>query len=121
MHVVKSTQIKLCVDGSLMKEYVLSEPMDDPFIDYLKNFGEVKILVHMKKPFLSFEKEYFISIKGIIGDDVVEVRYKKGVHDLTSNFFHLLLSYYHNGKPDVETLKRIEKAMWEKMKVRIGL
>ena len=119
MRVVKTTQTKLCVDGSLMKEYVLDEPLNERFITYLQNFGEVKILMHLKKPFLSFEKEFFISVKGIVGEDIVEVRYKKGVHDLVSDYFHLLLSYFHDGDPEVEKVKQIEKAIWAKMETRI--
>ena len=117
MRILRSVQSKVCVDGSLMKEYLLDEPLTADFIGYLKNFGEVTVLEHLKKPFLSFEKEYFLSIKGIIGDPVVEVRYKAGLQDIVGDYFHLLLYYYRSGK-EVATLKQTEEILMKKIRVR---
>jgi hypothetical protein len=104
-----------------MKEYILDTPLDEDFIRYLGNFGEVTVLTHLKAPFLSFEKPHFISIKGVIGDTVVEVRYAAGVHDLTAEYFHLLLTYYRDGRPDIGKLKRIEKTIRDKIALRLDL
>lgn len=119
VRVERSLQRKLCVDGSLMKEFVLSEPLSGDFAEYLGNFGEVKVMALHGKPFLSFEKPYFISVKGVIGEDTVEVRYAAGVHDLTADFFHLLLFHYSNGK-EVGKVKEIEAAILERVRVRLG-
>ena len=35
MRILKSIQTKVCVDGSLMKEYVLDEPLTDSFLKFL--------------------------------------------------------------------------------------
>jgi hypothetical protein len=120
VRVERSLQRKLCVDGSLMKEFVLDEPITPDFADYLRNFGEVKIMTLHGKPFLSFEKPHFISVKGILGEDTVEVRYAAGVHDLTSDLFHLLLFHYSHGR-DVEKVREIEAAMWRAIRVRLGI
>ncbi|MDD1668021.1 MAG: hypothetical protein LUO96_06095 [Methanomicrobiales archaeon] len=98
MRVERSLQRKVCVDGSLMKEFVLSGPLTPDLADYLGNFGEVEILTLHGKQFLSFEKPHFISVKGVLGEDTVEVRYASGVHDLISDLFHLFLYHYSNGK-----------------------
>ncbi len=119
MRIVKTKQTKLCVDGSLLKEYVLDEPLDEAFIAYLRNFGEVELLTHMRQPFLAFAREHFITIKGIVGDDVVEVRYAKGMHDLVADYFHLLLSYYPRGRAGVEKVQRIEAAIQKKIDTRL--
>jgi len=120
VRVEKSLQRKLCVDGSLMKEFVLSEPISEDFADYLRNFGEVKIMTLHGKPFLSFEKPHFISVKGIVGEDTVEVRYAAGVHDLTADLFHLLLFHYSSGK-EIGKMKEIEAAMWRMIRVKLGI
>jgi hypothetical protein len=120
LRVERSLQRKLCVDGSLMKEFVLSEPITEELSDYLCNFGEVEILSLMGKSFLSFEKPHFISVKGILGEDTVEVRYAAGVHDLTADLFHLLLYHYSLGK-EVEKVREIEGAMWKAIRVRLGI
>ena len=120
MRVERSLQRKLCVDGSLMKEFVLDEPVTPDFAEYLRNFGEVKIMTLHGKPFLSFEKPHFISVKGIVGEDIVEVRYAAGVHDLTADLFHILLFHYSNGK-EVEKVREIEGAMGERIRIRLGV
>ena len=119
MRIVKSTQTKLCVDGSLMKEYVLDEPLTEGFLKFLERSGTVRYLDEMRKPYFSFEKEHFISIRGFVGDPIVEVRYKKVGQDLVMDYFHLLLFYEHEGEAGRRKLEGIEESIWEKMKVRL--
>ncbi len=57
VRILKSVQTKVCVDGSLMKEYVLDEPLTEGFLKFLENFGTVRFLEQLKKPYFSFEKE----------------------------------------------------------------
>ena len=120
MRILRSIQTKTCVDGSLMKEYVLDEPLTEGFLEFLRNFGTVRSLEQLKKPYFSFEKERFISIKGFTGDNTVEVRYKKEFQDLVADYFHLLLYYYRQGEPGIAQLKGIEESLQEKMSVRLG-
>ena len=120
MRILRSVQTKTCVDGSLMKEYVLDEPLTEGFLEFLRNFGTVRSLEQLKKPYFSFEKERFISIKGFTGDNTVEVRYKKEFQDLVADYFHLLLYYYRQGNPGIAQLKGIEESLQEKMSVRLG-
>ena len=81
--------------------------------------GTVKCFEQLKKPYFSFEKEHFISIKGFAGACNVEVRYKKEFQDLVADYFHLLLYYEQEGQPGVSRLKGIEGAIREKMKTRL--
>ena len=120
MRIVKSIQTKVCVDGSLMKEYVLDEPLTGEFLKFLEKFGTVRSLDKLIKPYFSFEKELFISIKGFVGDSNVEVRYKKEFQDLTGDYFHLLLYYFRQGPDGIKQLKGIEESLKEKMKIRLG-
>lgn len=120
MRILKSVQTKVCIDGSLMKEYVLDEPLTEGFLKFLENFGTVRYLDKLKKPYFSFEKELFISIKGFAGDCNVEVRYKKEFQDLVGDYFHLLLFYYREGGPGIAKLKCGEESIRDKMKIRLG-
>lgn len=120
MRILRSVQTKTCVDGSLLKEYVLDEPLSDGFLKFLEQFGTVRYLDRLKKPYFSFEKEQFISIKGFTGDSSVEVRYKKEFQDLVADYFHLLLHYYGQGNRGISTLKDYENALREKMRIRLG-
>jgi hypothetical protein len=115
----KSVQTKVCVDGSLMKEYVLDSPLTEAFLNFLEQFGTVRYLDQLRKPYFSFEKDLFISIKGFVGDTNVEVRYKKESHDLVLDYFHLLLYYYDQGEKGLIQLKGHEEVIRKKMKVRL--
>jgi hypothetical protein len=103
-----------------MKEYVLDEPLTESFLKFLENFGTVRFLEQLRKPYFSFEKEMFISIKGFKGDSNVEVRYKKENHDLLGDYFHLLLYYYDQGNQGISALKGQEDSIRKRMKPRLG-
>jgi len=120
MRVLKSLQTKVCVDGSLMKEFVLDEPPGEDFLHFLALFGTVRRLDHLKKPYFSFDKEHFISVKGFVGDTTVEVRYRKECQDLVADYFHLLLFYEREGSTGITRLKGIEETIRKKMKIRLG-
>ena len=119
MRILKSVQTKVCVDGSLMKEYVLDEPLTEGFLKFLEQFGTIRRFEQLKKPYISFEKEHFITIKGFTGDCNVEVRYKKEFQDLVADYFHLLLFYEREGGPGISRLQGIENTIREKMKIRL--
>jgi hypothetical protein len=102
-----------------MKEYVLDEPLTGSFLKFLENFGTVRFLEQLRKPYFSFEKEHFISIKGFVGENNVEVRYKKEFQDLVADYFHLLLYYYDQGEPGILALQGQEDSIRIKMKIRL--
>ena len=119
MRIVKSVQTKVCVDGSLMKEFVLDEPLTAEFLEFLKSFGIVKLYPHLKRPYFSFEQEHFISIKGFVGDTNVEVRNRKEFLDLTGDYFHLLLFYYHEGAVGTRKIQEIGESIRKKIMLRL--
>jgi hypothetical protein len=119
VRIVKSVQSKVCTDGSLMKEFLLEEPLTPGFLTFLRSFGTVKEYSHMRHPYFSFEQEHFLSIKGFVGDKSVEVRYWKVFSDLTSDYFHLLLFYSREGENGIRKMQGIEESIREKMKIRL--
>jgi hypothetical protein len=118
MRIVRSVQSKVCVDGSILKEYLLDEPLTEEFLTFLKHFGSVRFLPLMKMPYFSFEQKDFISIKGFMGDPCVEVRYRKEFQDLTADYFHLLLFYFREGEDGIKKLRGIGMTIRKKMDVR---
>lgn len=119
MRVERSLQKKVCIDGTFMKEFVLSDPLTVDLADYLWNFGQVEVLTLQGKRFLSFENPRFISVKGVIGEERVEVRYAAGVYDLAPDLFHLFLYHYTNGK-EVRKMREILTAMEGKIRGPTG-
>ncbi|UUX91504.1 hypothetical protein [Methanoplanus endosymbiosus] len=105
MKIKKSNLHKFCKDGSTRDDLVMDEPVSIEFIKYLSNFGEVKIREGMRMTPFSFDKPDFISIKGILGDDEIEMRVKKEFQRETSGYFDLLLFNYNDGTPDVNAMR----------------
>jgi len=108
----------MCVDGSLMKEFILDDPVSQTFLAFLEHLGTVSRREHLRKPYFVFEKADFISIKGFVGDTSVEVRYASGFQDLTKDYFHLILFYERDHEKGVQKLKEIEESIAEKIAVR---
>lgn len=108
MRIIRSIRHKSCADGTLMKEFVLSAPLTEEFFSYLKSFGEVTAKPGIGEGFYTFEKPDCFSIKGFVGDTSVEVRFRREVIDLTTDFVYSLFSLYRDGDPDLVTLKRRE-------------
>jgi hypothetical protein len=121
VRIVKSVQTKVCVDGSLMKEFVLDEPLSPDFLRFLESFGTVKQYPHLRRPYFSFEQEHFISVKGFEGDASIEVRYRKENADLIADYFHLLLYYNGQGTPGIRKMQEIAESIHAKMKTRLPL
>ncbi|MDO5846537.1 MAG: hypothetical protein Q4Q04_06410 [Methanocorpusculum sp.] len=108
MRLVTSIQHKACADGSYMKEYVIDEPLTAEFFQYLKNFGRVEEMAGLGDGFFKFDKPDFFSIKGLAGDDTVEVRFKRETMDITVDFLLMLFSMYKRGDTDIAYLKTKE-------------
>jgi len=119
MRVERSLQQKLCVDGSFMKEFVLSEPVTADLADYLRNFGPAEILTLHGKALLSFRIDRVISVQGVLGESTVEVRYAAGVYELIPDLFHLFLYHYSNGK-ETGKMREILSAMEGKIRGPLG-
>jgi hypothetical protein len=99
-----------------MKEFLLDAPVTKEFFAYLGNFGQVEALPNVGDGFYKFEKPDWFSIKGFAGDTAVEVRFKKEVMDLTSDFLYLLFASYQGGTMDISVLKQREKAIDERVR-----
>jgi hypothetical protein len=119
MRILRSVRHKVCADGSFMKEFLLDGPVTPEFFSYLRHFGQVEALPNVGDGFYKFEKTDWFSIKGFAGDTTVEVRFKKEVMDLTSDFLYSLFSSYPGGERDLSLLKQRELAVGERVSRRL--
>lgn len=121
MRLVSSIQHKSCADGSYMKEYQLSEPLTAGFFEYLKHFGHVESVPGLGDGYYNFEKPDWFSIKGFVGDNTVEVRFKREVMDTTSDFLRILFTAYReDGTADIAWLKEKERTRNAQIKKILG-
>ncbi|MDG6256911.1 MAG: hypothetical protein QCH35_04855 [Methanomicrobiaceae archaeon] len=102
-----------------MKEYLLDAPLTKEFFAYLGNFGQVESLPAVGEGFYKLEKQDWFSIKGFVGDTTVEVRFKKEVMDLTTDFVYFLFTSFREGPVDLSALKRREQSIGERVQKRL--
>ncbi len=119
MRILRSVRHKVCADGSLMKEFLLDTPVTKEFFAYLGNFGQVEALPNVGEGFYKFDKPDWFSIKGFAGDTTVEVRFRKEVMDLTSDFLYLLFASYREGTMDLSILEQREQVIGERVQKRL--
>lgn len=98
-----------------MKEYELSEPLTEEFFIYLKNFGTVEPVSKLDTGFYQFTKPNWFSIKGLIGDTSIEVRFKSDTMDITADFLRILILKFSD-KPDITYLHQCEQVREDKIK-----
>jgi hypothetical protein len=98
-----------------MKEFLLDTPLTPEFFSYLADFGIVESVPEVGNGFYRFEKADWFSIRGFVGDDTVEVRFKREVMDLIVDFVYLLFASYQKGPLDLSILKRREQALGERV------
>ncbi len=109
MRIVRSVRHNVCADGSIMKEFLISEPVPEGFFLFLSHFGTVESLSEIAEGFYTFEKPDWFTIKGFAGDTTLEVRFKKEVMNLTFDFLFLLFTTYKDGDYDLLKLKKREE------------
>ena len=116
MRIVRSSRHKFCADGSFMKEYILDSDIKPDFLEYLKRFGSIEMYPDLGEGFFKFEMIDCFSIKGFLHEDSFEVRYKKEVTDVCTDFLYSLLFFYKDGDPDYATITRREAVLREKVR-----
>ena len=116
MRILRSVRHKVCADGSFMKEFLLDAPVTREFFTYLENFGKIETLPNVGEGFYKFEKQDWFSIRGFAGDTTVEVRFRKEVMDLTSDFLYSLFATFREGPIDLSVLKQREQAVAERVR-----
>lgn len=115
MQVIKSSGFSQCIDGTILYEYTLDEAVTPEFVAYLGHFGSVDVIDELKLPLYSFTKTGFFSIKGLIGDETMYVRYPKAAMKYTVAFFHELIVRYNPESPDIGPLRKREKDILERI------
>lgn len=86
------------MDGTVLKEYSVDEEVTRELLAYFGEFGTVKVMDNLKQPFFSFSKEEYFSIKGMVGDQTLYVRYHEVHLEESHALFTTMLEQWVPGK-----------------------
>ncbi|MFH2021374.1 MAG: hypothetical protein ABIJ34_08240 [archaeon] len=77
----------------------------------MRNFGKLIILKDLEHPFFSFDKNYFFSIKGIIGESEFKVIFRRNNMDKTSKLMYVIMKNYKKADSIIHTKKYADQIM----------
>jgi len=120
MRILRSVRHKHCADGTFMKEFLLDRPVSADFLRFLEQFAAVEMLPGIGDGFYRVEKAGCFSVKGLVGDTAMEVRFRPEAMDLTVDFLYSLLYWYRDGDPDMAMLQRLDTALMEGLAKRFS-
>jgi hypothetical protein len=103
-----------------MKEFLLDRPVSADFLRFLEQFAAVEMLPGIGDGFYRVEKAGCFSVKGLVGDTAMEVRFRPEAMDLTVDFLYSLLYWYRDGDPDMAMLQRLDTALMEGLAKRFS-
>lgn len=109
MRILKTSGFKRCIDGTILKECLLDSPVTREMVEYFAHFGSTKVVENMKQPFFSFVMEGFFSVKGLIGDTGLYVRFIKERMDISAPFLSEMILRYDGQQPDIDAVKELEQ------------
>jgi len=101
VQVMKVRKSKPCVDGTTLREDILEGPVPRDIIGYLENFGTTKALADIRQPFYAFHLDNFFSIKGMVDDTSMFVRYESRYLPHTEEFFTCLITSFNHDSQDI--------------------
>jgi len=112
MQIVKTAGFKRCIDGTILKECTLDGEVTREMVAYLDNFGTTKVLDNLKQPFFSFAKEGLFTIKGMIGDTCLYVRFRKEYMEISGDFLYGMIAHYDPDQPSIEAVRALEQSVF---------
>lgn len=104
MFILKSSRFKQCRDGTVIYEFHLDSDVTLPFVQYLCNFGELKLLDNMDPPFYTVTVPGYFTMKGLVTEKSAHVKFKKEKQETAQELFQSLLSHYKTDT-DIEAVK----------------
>ena len=73
MKILETKLVEECLDGVVIKEALLDEPIDEGFIRNLEDLGKLEYFPHFPKPFFRVRKSGKFIIKGVQGNNTCQV------------------------------------------------
>lgn len=94
MKIIEIKELENCFDGSFMKEATFDKNVEKNFIDYLQNYGELEYYGNFLRPFYKLSIPFKFIIKGIEGDNTVQVIFHRSNIEDSINFLNQIAEKY---------------------------
>ena len=98
MHVLTKKQTSRCTDGSVVNEYILSDPVDTQFISILEQQGSVTIRNLGALQMITFQDGDWLSMKGMTGDSILYITHRKTDKKRAEQYIDSLTRLYNTIK-----------------------
>jgi hypothetical protein len=115
VQVINVRKSRRCIDGTILREYTLDNQVSEGMIGYLEYFGTVKVLADMAQPFYTFRMGDYFSVKGMVGDTAMFVRFQPGFMPDTEIFFTRLISGFDMEAPGRDAIRKLQSDLIEKI------
>ena len=76
MRIVGEAKAEGCLDTGPVREYLLDGKLTSRFLECLGRFGELTVLGGGVNPMFTLEREYYFTVKGIVGGNTLKVSYR---------------------------------------------
>ncbi len=109
MRILHISGFRRCIDGTILKEYAVDMIVTREMVSYLEHFGTAKVLDNLRQPFFTFSKGGLFTIKGMVGDTRLYVRFRKEHMDLSADLLHEMIVQYDRDRPGIEAVQVVER------------
>jgi hypothetical protein len=115
VQIINVRKSRRCIDGTILREYTMDTQVSEGMIGYLEYFGTVKVLADMAQPFYTFRMGNYFSVKGMVGDTAMFVRFKPEFMPDTEIFFTRLISGVGLEDPGRDAIVKLQSDLIKKM------
>lgn len=81
MKILEMHHVEDCLDGSMIKEIILSRPLDANHIKNLGKEGKLQYYPHFARPFFKLRIDGKLNLKGIEGNTSIRARIETPVEE----------------------------------------
>jgi len=93
LKVLKKIKIEECLDGVIIKEFLLDDRVNKEFINHLQVFGDLKYYPHFPRPFFKVTKKNKFIIKGVQGNNTFQVFFTKYSKELENDIVKKIICF----------------------------
>lgn len=93
MYILETKHIEDCLDGSVVREVLLSQKINAEFIQILGKSGDLQYFPQFARPFFKLNIQGKLNLKGIEGNTSIRIRLKAPIKENFDLLAQLIKQY----------------------------